>query len=204
MEQAWGTRGNDAIGNCCVYRFYIYYIWGLCCQNQVSQTGISIYIPQFTVGCNYLSLPEMPASGNKVLIYHSSNRCFYQLATRKCTGWKGGVQPKTQNTLLTVKHICMSKDTREKQNEDSLMINMPGIPRGNGTDLDTVVAVTDNKASPRYGNVDAIENQTLHKQRCGLWYTHKGLGIEDDWHHMAGIRPASPWWGDNTYQSSSC
>ena len=35
----------------------------------VSQAWISNYIPQFTVGCNYLSLPEIPASGNKVLIY---------------------------------------------------------------------------------------------------------------------------------------
>ena len=41
---------------------------GLCCQKQVSQAGISNYIPQFTMGCNYLSLPEIPASGNKVLI----------------------------------------------------------------------------------------------------------------------------------------
>ena len=44
-------------------------IWGLRCQKQVSQAGISNYIPQFTVGCNYLSLPEIPASGNKVFIY---------------------------------------------------------------------------------------------------------------------------------------
>ena len=40
----------------------------LWCQKQVSQAGISNYIPQFTMGCNYLSLPEIPASGNKVLI----------------------------------------------------------------------------------------------------------------------------------------
>ena len=43
-------------------------IWGHCCHKQVSQAGISNYIPQFTVGCNYLSLPEIPASGNKVLL----------------------------------------------------------------------------------------------------------------------------------------
>ena len=43
-------------------------IWGLWCQKQVFQVGISNYIPQFTVGCNYLSLPEIPASGTKVLI----------------------------------------------------------------------------------------------------------------------------------------
>ena len=43
--------------------------WGLCCQKQVSQAGISNYIPQFTVGCNYLSLSEIPASGNKVHNY---------------------------------------------------------------------------------------------------------------------------------------
>ena len=48
-------------------------IWGLCCQKQVSQTGIINYIPQFTVGCNYLSLPEIPVSGNKVLIYHGES-----------------------------------------------------------------------------------------------------------------------------------
>ena len=41
--------------------------WGLCCQKQVSQAGISNYIPQFTVGGSYLSLPEIPASGYKVL-----------------------------------------------------------------------------------------------------------------------------------------
>ena len=41
--------------------------WELCCQKQVSQAGISNYIPQFIVGCNYLSLPEIPASGNKFL-----------------------------------------------------------------------------------------------------------------------------------------
>ena len=34
-------------------------IWGLCCQKQASQAGISNYIPQFTVGCNYLSLSEI-------------------------------------------------------------------------------------------------------------------------------------------------
>ena len=44
-------------------------VWGLWCQKQVSQAGISNYIPQFTVGCSYLSLSEIPASGNKVLIY---------------------------------------------------------------------------------------------------------------------------------------
>ena len=53
--------------------FYIrcIFIWGLCCQNQVSQAGISIHIPQFTVGCNYLSLSEIPASGR---IWHLFSR----------------------------------------------------------------------------------------------------------------------------------
>ena len=44
------------------------YIWGLWCQKQVSQAGISNCIPQFTVGCNYLPLPEIPVSGTNVLI----------------------------------------------------------------------------------------------------------------------------------------
>ena len=54
-------------------------IWGRCCQKQVSQAGISNYIPQQTVGCKYLSLPEMPDSGNKVLIWLCSLKwtfCF--------------------------------------------------------------------------------------------------------------------------------
>ena len=51
--------------------------WGLCCQKQVSQTEISNYIPQFTVGCNYLSLPELPASGNKVHKWSATTPCKY-------------------------------------------------------------------------------------------------------------------------------
>ena len=47
-------------------QFSYAHIWQLWRQKQVSRTGISNYIPQFTVGCNYLSLPEIPASGNKV------------------------------------------------------------------------------------------------------------------------------------------
>ena len=43
-------------------------VWGLCHQKQVSQAGISNCIPQYSVGCNYLLLPEIPASGDKVLI----------------------------------------------------------------------------------------------------------------------------------------
>ena len=41
----------------------------LWCQKLASQAGISNYIPQFTVGCNYLSLPEIPASGTKIILY---------------------------------------------------------------------------------------------------------------------------------------
>ena len=38
-------------------------IWGLWCQKKISDR-----IPQNTVGCDYLSLPEIPASDTKVLI----------------------------------------------------------------------------------------------------------------------------------------
>ena len=43
-------------------------ICGLWRQKQVSRAGISNCIPHDTVGCNYLSLPEIPAPGPKVLI----------------------------------------------------------------------------------------------------------------------------------------
>ena len=44
-------------------------ICGLFCQKLVSREGTSNYIPQWTSGCNYSFLPEIPASGNKVLIF---------------------------------------------------------------------------------------------------------------------------------------
>ena len=49
-------------------------IWGL--MRQVSQVDINNYIPQFIVGCNYLSLPEMPASGTNVLIWMTLSICL--------------------------------------------------------------------------------------------------------------------------------
>ena len=39
--------------------------WGVWCQKQVSQAGISNCIPQNAVVCNYLSMPEMSGSGTK-------------------------------------------------------------------------------------------------------------------------------------------
>ena len=44
-------------------------IWWLWRKKQVSQAGISNSIPQNTMGCNYLSLPEITAS--HVLIYNN-------------------------------------------------------------------------------------------------------------------------------------
>ena len=48
-----------------------------CCQKQVFQARITNHTPQFTVRCNYLSLPEIPDSGNKVVI----------CSVPKCTFW---------------------------------------------------------------------------------------------------------------------
>ena len=39
----------------------------LWCQKQVSRAWISNYIPQYSAGCRYLSMPLIPASGTKVL-----------------------------------------------------------------------------------------------------------------------------------------
>ena len=50
-------------------KLWTMYVWRLWCQKQVSQAGISNCIPHNTVGCNYLSLPEIPASGTEVLIF---------------------------------------------------------------------------------------------------------------------------------------
>ena len=47
---------------------HIGYIYRLQCQKQVSRACISNYIPQYSVGCNYLCMPYIPASGSKILI----------------------------------------------------------------------------------------------------------------------------------------
>ena len=44
-------------------------IWGLWCQKQLTLAMISNCIPHYSVGCNYLSLPNIPASGIKVPRY---------------------------------------------------------------------------------------------------------------------------------------
>ena len=51
--------------NCLSKRFDNFNIWDLWCQNQVFQEGI----PQYSVGCNCVFLPEIPASGVKVIIW---------------------------------------------------------------------------------------------------------------------------------------
>ena len=47
----------------------INHIRGLWCQTQVYRAGISKCTPQDTVGCNYLSLPGIPASATEVHIH---------------------------------------------------------------------------------------------------------------------------------------
>ena len=49
------------------WRHYGVDISGLCYQRQVSRTWISKCTPQNTEGCNYLSMPKIPASCNKIL-----------------------------------------------------------------------------------------------------------------------------------------
>ena len=46
------------------------------CQKHISQGGVSNCIPQYSVGCNYLSLPEIPASGTKVLIFDVTKNSY--------------------------------------------------------------------------------------------------------------------------------
>ena len=52
--------------------FIICWLWH---KNQVSEAGIGNYISQFTVECNYLSLPEIPAFVAKVLMCSQYHAC---------------------------------------------------------------------------------------------------------------------------------
>ena len=56
---------------------------GLCCQKQVSQVGICNCIPQYSVGCNYVSVFVIPASGNKVHNYHVKAKTKWSLYSRQ-------------------------------------------------------------------------------------------------------------------------
>ena len=47
-------------------------MWTLVSEAGIS-AGITNKIPQYSVGCNYLSLPEIPAAGTKVPIYEASH-----------------------------------------------------------------------------------------------------------------------------------
>ena len=72
--------------------------WRLWRQKQVSQAGISNCIRQYTVGCNYLSVPAIPASGakdespqlwgsQKMLLGHSWEICCNQLCQLLGVQW---------------------------------------------------------------------------------------------------------------------
>ena len=76
------------------YKFpfiYLICIWGLWRQKQLSEAGLSNCIPQSTLGYNYLSLPEIPASGAKVLNMSMTNTCQQKWST-SYDGWYGNMQ----------------------------------------------------------------------------------------------------------------
>ena len=50
------------------------HVWRLWCPKQVSRVGRSNCNRQCSVGCNYLSLPEIPVSGTEAHVY----TCIYQ------------------------------------------------------------------------------------------------------------------------------
>ena len=53
--------------------------WGVWCQKQVSQTVISNFIPQYSVDWNYVSMPEIPASGTKVLAFSRRSKLIISI-----------------------------------------------------------------------------------------------------------------------------
>ena len=63
-------------------------IRGLCCQKQVSQAGISNYIPQFTVGCNYLHAP-LRRLAIKTLLWNKFNANGGQHSSEQALGQSG-------------------------------------------------------------------------------------------------------------------
>ena len=89
--------------------------WGLWYQKQVYQALMSSYIPQITMVCNYVSLPEIHASGAKV-----HNR--YQL----CTIWYN----KARTQCIIVDVYCTRGESCEKYFRSAITVTR-GIAKKN-------------------------------------------------------------------------
>ena len=85
-------------------------IWGLNYQKQVSQAWISNCIPQNVVGCNYISLLEIPASGNKVHIYDILYGSWWNIIQQPVPGlWTEPHLITWPNALTTKGHYCAKR-----------------------------------------------------------------------------------------------
>ena len=71
--------------------------WGLVCQEQVYRTWISNYNPQDTVGCNYLSMAYIPASGTHVLMVLDPSNTSH---TYTIIGSENGLSPGQRQAFI--------------------------------------------------------------------------------------------------------
>ena len=81
-------------------------IWWLWRQKQVSQAGRDYGITHYSVGCNYLSLPEIPATGAKALMNdHTCPSVFQVLMYQDARTTFDMSQPSTYCGLATPKYV---------------------------------------------------------------------------------------------------
>ena len=126
---------------------------------QVSQAGISNYIPQFTVGCNYVSLPEIPVSGNKVHIcYHSlwshkqsSIQLMYFLFVLYQSDQPFLLWPKKRDHEIRIWNLEIKNAKKQLQNNSSKLF------RG-----ETWQGVLDTKLSKRLYKWDSLNHADKH------------------------------------------
>ena len=100
-------------------------IWGLCCQKQVSQSWISNCIPQNTVGCNYISLLEIPASGNKVHMYTCCVRHDLDLIARSMR-YLGDTHLNINDSIATTK-VDRRSDIYPTKDQHSRLSDHPSL-----------------------------------------------------------------------------
>ena len=75
-------------------------------QKQGSQAGISNHIPQFTVGCNYVFLPEIPVSGAKVR--STNNNDDFRVGLVSAYREQIGVHETSLSVFLVLEILCSS------------------------------------------------------------------------------------------------
>ena len=118
---------------------------------QVSQAWISNCIPQYSVGCSYLSLPEIPASGATVLTCDA--RLYLRPdITATSLQWRHNARPGVSNHQP---HDCLLNHLFRRRSKKTSKLRVTGLCAGN---------------SPVTGEFPA--QMAIKAENVSIWWRH--------------------------------